>query len=171
VRKSTSEAHEHSGYGRTSSAWLPRFLVVPTWNGTTLCRATMCSPGLSSSLHPCCGNNRKCGLWTGGWISATGCGEAPSEAHDISVPWPMELKLRELRPGVTPYGCPRGGPNSKKIGACISQSKLSKLFSRTVSTTRNKLCGVARSAWCIMRWCREGTRGTGQLQFPRDYTA
>jgi len=119
VRKSTSEAHEHFGYGRTSSAWLPRLLVVPTWNGTTLCRATMCSPRLSSSLHPCYRNNHKCGLWTGGWIGTTGCGEAPSEAHDISVPWPMELKLRELRPGVTPYGCPRGGPNSKDLGLAL----------------------------------------------------
>ncbi|KAH8764462.1 hypothetical protein BGZ57DRAFT_990751 [Hyaloscypha finlandica] len=62
----------------------------------------MCSPSLSSSLHPCYRNNHKCGLWTGGWIGTTGCGEAPSEALDISVPWPMELKLRELRPGVTP---------------------------------------------------------------------
>jgi hypothetical protein len=79
----------------------------------------MCSPRLSSSLHPRYRNNHKCGLWTGGCIGPTGCGEAPSEAHDISVPWPMELKLRDLRPGVTPYGCPRGGPNSKNLGLAL----------------------------------------------------
>jgi hypothetical protein len=62
----------------------------------------MCSPRLSSSLHPCYRNNHKCGLWAGGYIGPTGCGEVPSEAHDISVPWPMELKLRDLRPRVTP---------------------------------------------------------------------
>lgn len=102
MRESTSEAHEHSGYCRTSSAWLPRFLVVPTWNGTISCRATMCSPRLSSPLHQCYRNNHKCGLWAGGYIGPTGCGEVPSEAHEISVPWPMELKLRDLRPRVTP---------------------------------------------------------------------